>query len=673
MNEQLQYHTNKKVVVFSFFDEDEDILKVQYAIRNAELINFLKQLEAAAIKKGGPVEVTSRVTLDPEKNKGKHPMTTTQMQENSAPTPGLGEIYKEVEKGAEGKLAKMWTPSVSLVRAMEKNGLPVDVYHLLYQPHKPQNGSRKLDTPKQNDDGSNNVLQEKGSGAIEEAIKKFSPATIVMREGVDIGSGHDFDDVYCALREYFEKFPFDLEKCKYYVHVSTGSSVMKTCMTILASERIVPAELVQTWREGDDGIGGIDFTNPSTAYDKYSKIERQRKKDQESNINALKQQIQTRNQKYNDLLKEIERVSMLDFTSPVLITGPTGAGKSTLVKHIYALRCDKFKYYRDQKHCNSFRQTNCALLDGTLVDSELFGHEKGAFTDAKEMKPGLIESAKGGILFLDEIGSLPPSTQAKLLTVLDGEEFRRVGAGGDSIKPDFQLFCGTNEDLIAKVKSGQFRRDLWERISTWRFDLPGLKDRREDIEPNIDYELGQFGKVQGNKAKRLSGKAREKFVSYLTDKDTSLEGNFRELHRMVWHMAVLAKGDEITSDEVQKEIDRHLEDTKASSTLDESNESGKPNNTLAKGENDFLHKLIGSPALKQMEKEFPLDLAQLRVVVEECRKAQNAAEAGKKLRPNTPNTSSAISQFFARAAFKKCGIELSFAAIKLLDSRKQLS
>ena len=190
-------------------------------------------------------------------------------------------------------------------------------------------------------------------------------------------------------------------------------------------------------------------------------------------MSFLKAGIATRNPRFNRMIEQIERVATRS-DAPILLSGPTGAGKSQLARRLYQLK--KARRQLD----GAFVEVNCATLRGDSAMSALFGHVKGAFTGAHAERAGLLRGADGGMLFLDEIGELGLDEQAMLLKAI---EEKRFSFGGDrETGSDFQLICGTVRDLRQWVRDGRFREDLYARINLWSFELPGLAERREDIE-----------------------------------------------------------------------------------------------------------------------------------------------------------------------------------------------
>jgi formate hydrogenlyase transcriptional activator len=223
------------------------------------------------------------------------------------------------------------------------------------------------------------------------------------------------------------------------------------------------------------------------------------------------------------LLEEVGKVAATDST--VLIQGETGTGKELIARAIHG---------RSQRRERPLIKLNCAAMPRELVESELFGHEKGAFTGATQQRRGRFELADGGTLFLDEVGELPLETQAKLLRVLQGQEFERVG-GSQTLRTDVRLIAATNRDLQQQVAAGAFRSDLYYRLNVFPLVLPSLRDRREDI-PRL---AGHFLE----KAARKLGKPLAAIAPALIDRAMSHDwpGNVRELENYVERSAILGE------------------------------------------------------------------------------------------------------------------------------------
>jgi len=224
----------------------------------------------------------------------------------------------------------------------------------------------------------------------------------------------------------------------------------------------------------------------------------------------------------------------------VLIQGETGTGKSVIARLIHQLS--------SRSSCQ-FVDISCAGLSAALLESELFGHEKGAFTDAKHFKQGLLEVAHGGTLFLDDVGEMEPTVQAKLLKVLEEKRFRRLGATR-SIEVDVRVMAATNEDLSEAVQRGRFRSDLFYRLKVMPVHLPPLRERREDILPLANRFLGEFFRGVSPSPPSLSEKAREHLVSY------AWPGNIRELRNVMERASILSGGVSIQPDHLPQDIRR---------------------------------------------------------------------------------------------------------------------
>ena len=287
--------------------------------------------------------------------------------------------------------------------------------------------------------------------------------------------------------------------------------------------------------------------------------------------------------------------------APILLTGPTGAGKSQLSRKVYELRQQRTELEGE------FVEVNCATLRGDTAMSTLFGHKKGAYTGAASDRPGLLRSAHRGMLFLDEIGELGLDEQAMLLRAIEEGAFLPVGSDV-AVKSKFQLIAGTNRDLRIEVAEGRFREDLLARIDLWTFELPGLAERREDIEPNLEFELRRFSELEG-RAATFNKEAREKFLRFAKDPASTWKGNFRDLNASVTRMATLAERGRIRVSEVDSEQLRLQRAWRTSEYSD--------------GE---LLEVLGAEKLQELD---PFDRVQLDYVVGVCRKSRSLSEAGR--------------------------------------------
>ena len=219
----------------------------------------------------------------------------------------------------------------------------------------------------------------------------------------------------------------------------------------------------------------------------------------------------------------------------VLLTGESGTGKEVVARAIHqaSARADR-----------PFVALNCAALPETLVESELFGHERGAFTGADRLKRGRFELAAGGTLFLDEIGELTPAVQAKLLRVLQERQYERVG-GTTTLAADFRLIAATNRDLERAVAEGRFRQDLYYRVAVFRIHLPTLRERGEDVLLLADHFVRDLGGEMEGPQARFSDEAREVLVAH------SWPGNVRELQNAIERALILAEGAIISAEHLE--------------------------------------------------------------------------------------------------------------------------
>ena len=222
----------------------------------------------------------------------------------------------------------------------------------------------------------------------------------------------------------------------------------------------------------------------------------------------------------------------------VLITGETGTGKELFAQAIHR---------NSPRKDSPFIKINCAAIAENLLESELFGFEKGAFTGAVHRKPGRFELAHTGTLFLDEIGDLPKDMQVKILRVIQDQEFERVG-GLRTIKVDVRLIADTNKTLLEEVGEGRFREDLYYRLNVFPIDIPPLRERRGDIGPLADFFLKRFNEKLNRKIEHIDPKAEEFFSHY------GWRGNIRELENLMERLVLLTTGDTITLEDIPAEI-----------------------------------------------------------------------------------------------------------------------
>ena len=249
----------------------------------------------------------------------------------------------------------------------------------------------------------------------------------------------------------------------------------------------------------------------------------------EAELSGRRRLVPPRSAAMRQVMQMLERIATSP-RSPVFLLGPTGAGKEVLARHVHALGAGDSA---------PFVHVNCAALPETTVESELFGHEKGAFTDAKQARRGLVEVASGGTLFLDEVGELPLQLQAKLLTYLDSGRFRRVGSSSEE-SSTARVVAATNRNLELEIREGRFREDLWFRLSVFAIHVPSLRDRPEDVLPLAEQLLNELGPELGRKGFRLGEQGRARLENY------PFPGNVRELRNVLERALVLEPGPELT-------------------------------------------------------------------------------------------------------------------------------
>lgn len=530
-----------------------------------------------------------------ERNRGH---SKSERAKATAPSPRpnvvLGLLGTTLDKGQSAKRWQRWRPTVDLGRQPD---LPVERLELLYGP-----GSDQL---------AQFVARDVGS---------VSKRTEVRLHPLEINDWWDFEDVYGALYDFVDGYPFDALQERYLVHMTTGSHVAQICWFLLVEARLAPATLLQTSppkakdrsQPGQHSLIDLDLS-------RYDAIARRFSNRVEEGVSFLKSGIETKNRAFNRLIEELEHVALAS-DAPILLLGPTGAGKSQLAQRIFELR-------KRRRHVvGPFVEVNCATLRGDAAMSALFGHEKGAFTGAVQSRPGLLRTADKGVLFLDEIGELGLDEQAMLLRALEEKRFLPVGSDREA-ESAFSLIAGTNRDLSARVVEGRFRDDLLARIDLWTFELPGLKDRPEDIEPNLDFELSRIETATGHRVS-FNREARDLFLEFATQAPWAR--NFRDFGASMVRMATLAPGGRIDRFTVEHEISR----------LARAWEGPAP-----RPKQDLPDRLLPIDRF---------DEAQLREVLSVCAHAESLSDAGRKLfsesrkKKQNPNDADRLRKYLSR-------------------------
>jgi len=287
-------------------------------------------------------------------------------------------------------------------------------------------------------------------------------------------------------------------------------------------------------------IGAYDFLEKPLSLDRVL-LTTQRALERgvlEKEFQALKEDISRRWQLIgnSEVIKQLKRqINILAAnTSRVLITGESGTGKELVARLIH---------FSGPRAGNPFIEVNCAAIPHELIESELFGHEKGSFTGAHERKKGKFELADNGTLFLDEIGDMSLQTQAKVLRVIETQEFQRVG-GSKKIRVDVRIIAATNKNLQEEVKKGTFREDLFFRLNVIPLHIPPLRERKDDIPLLVDFFLEEFSREYKKSRKALTEDALKALLNY------DWPGNVRELKNIIERLVIMTQADTITEKDI---------------------------------------------------------------------------------------------------------------------------
>lgn len=523
----------------------------------------------------------------------------------------IGLLGTNLDRGDGPERWEQWRPSISLC---QHEDIVFDRFELLVQ---------RVEQP---------LVK-----TIAEDIACISPETEVCLTEVQIDDPWDFEEVYGALLDFAQGYAFKPERENYFVHITTGSHVAQICLFLLTESRQIPARLIQTSppdRNRKSAAGR--YTIVDLDLSKYDRLAARFAERQAEARSFLKSGIETRNKRFNKLIEQIEQVAICS-RDPMLIMGPTGAGKSHLARRIFELKKTRHQIEGE------FVEVNCATIRGDGAMSALFGHVKGSFTGALRDRPGLLRSADGGMLFLDEIGELGLDEQAMLLRALEEKRFLPVGSDKES-RSDFVLIAGTNRDLSAAVAKGTFREDLLARINLWTFHLPSLRDRPEDLEPNLEYEFEKASR-RSNARITISAEAKREFLAFAESPAAKWSANFRDLNAAITRMTTLAEGGRITKGVVADEISR----------LRRSWEQVPVRNN----DEQILQQVLTPDEITSLDL---FDRCQLATVLRVCRESESLSEAGRTLfsvsraKRGVTNDADRLRKYLARFGldWKKC-------------------
>jgi transcriptional regulatory protein RtcR len=498
---------------------------------------------------------------------------------------------------------QQWRPTIDLCRQQD---LVVDRFELLVQ--------KRFQTL------ADMVVKDIGS---------VSPETEVRLQYVELADAWDFEEVYGALHDFARGYTWKTGQEQYLVHITTGTHVAQICEFLLTESRHFPARLIQTGPPKTPGKPG-SYNIIDLDLSKYDRIASRFRQEQSESREFLKSGIATRNAAFNKIIDRIEQVAIAS-RSPLLLMGPTGAGKSQLARRIHELKQKRLQTE------GRFVEVNCATIRGDAAMSALFGHTKGAYTGAAGAREGLLREAHKGILFLDEIGELGLEEQAMLLRAIEEKRFFPFGSDRE-VESDFQLISGTNRDLHEAVGKGTFRDDLLARINLWTFRLPALRDRPEDMEPNLSYELSRWTEVQGNRV-TFSKEARKLFLDFATAPGATWAGNFRDFSAAIERMATLAEGGRIAVPDVRDEIERL--------------ELGwqRPGAAKLGSGEEILSRYLDATSVAALDR---FDRVQLADVLSVCAGSKSLSEAGRALfaesrkRRSSQNDADRVRKYLAR-------------------------
>lgn len=482
----------------------------------------------------------------------------------------IGFLGTQLDMGKKRK----WKPTVSLARNPE---FPLDRLELLYD----HRFSRL----------AHNVKAE---------IEAHSPDTEVLLQRLDLEDPWDFQEVYGKLFDFARDYGFDEDREHYHVHLTTGTHVAQICWFLLTESRHIPARLLQTGPpRGDDASPTMDIIDLDLS--RYNALQQRFDLLSREYSDQLKGGIETRSAAYNAVIDRIELVASAS-DAPILLLGESGTGKTELAQRIHELKLGR------RRVKGRLVQVNCATLQGADALPMLFGQRRSHTGQAGSERAGLLREADGGVLFLDEVDELGWREQSLLLHAIESGRYYPLGSDHE-VSSRFQVIAGANRDLTALVAEGRFRPDLLARLNLWRFTLPPLRDRREDIEPNLYHELARAERSLGVQV-GFNADAAEAFLRFARDPATRWPGNFRDFGGAVQRLCTLAPRGRITRAMVEAEVDG-LRRTWGRHTADE--------------DGRLLREVLGETEVD------PFDAVQLAHVIRVCRASSSVSAAGREL------------------------------------------
>ena len=412
------------------------------------------------------------------------------------------------------KEPERWRPTLSIFTHTD---FPVHRFHLIHHPE-----------------------TEALAMSVKQEISELSKQTEVRLHSLPIRKIYDFEEVYESLYQFCKGQKFDTNQEDYYFHIITNTHVWRIGVFMVVNTNVFPGKILQTYSRKKGDTTKAYYTVVDLNLQRYDRIANRIKEEKRTNEKILKSNIDTKNIKYNELIRKIEQFAAIS-EKPILLLGKAGVGKTYLARRIFEV---KRKAGLIDEKAGKLIEMDCTTIPESLLESELFGHKKGAFTGATVDYPGCIIEADNGLLFIDEIGNLSMYAQAKLLKVIEDRKVRPVGGKHTHIEESsFQLICATNKDLEKEIEAGNFREDLFARLNVKTFRLPELRERKEDIGPYIDdFWLAEKEKNDKKHIRfTFNRDAWDRYMDFAQSSEAIWKANFRDLNSSLERMCTEAE------------------------------------------------------------------------------------------------------------------------------------